>query len=89
MVKYICDPILINSVEEDRKDYILISEACADTPYSQEYLSLLVRREIIAGKKFGRNWYVKKSDIENYIALHGLKIKKTNNPIIILTKIRF
>lgn len=44
-----------------------ISEASIGTPYSSEYLSLLVRTRKIAGIKTGRNWMVSKKMIQQYL----------------------
>jgi Fic family protein len=46
---------------------IPISEASRGTPYSSEYLSLLVRKRRIAGIKTGRNWLVSKKMIQQYL----------------------
>ena len=46
--------------------YISLAEAAKDSPYSQEYLSLLARRGRIEAVKLGRNWLIKKEAIKNY-----------------------
>jgi Fic family protein len=46
---------------------IPISEASKGTPYSSEYLSLLVRTRKIPGIKTGRNWMVSKKMVQQYI----------------------
>lgn len=46
---------------------IPISEASKGTPYSSEYLSLLVRTRKIAGIKIGRKWMVSKKMIQRYL----------------------
>lgn len=48
-------------------EYISLAEASKDSPYSQEYLSLLARKGRIEAIKLGRNWHVKKGAIEEYI----------------------
>jgi Fic family protein len=48
--------------------YISLSEASKDSPYSQEYLSLLARKGRIETVKLGRNWFIKKEAIKRYIA---------------------
>ena len=50
------------------KNYILVSEAAKDTPYSAEYLSLLCRKGKIESKKIGRNWFTTKDAIRKYLA---------------------
>ncbi|MCK4491771.1 MAG: Fic family protein [Candidatus Altiarchaeales archaeon] len=47
--------------------YINLAEASKDSPYSQEYLSLLARKGRIEAIKLGRNWHVKKEAINEYI----------------------
>ena len=44
----------------------LLSELAANTPYSQEYLSLLARRGRIEAIKKGRNWYSNLKAVEKY-----------------------
>ena len=39
-----------------------------ETPYSQEYLSLLARRGKLEAVKFGRNWYSSRSALKKYIS---------------------
>jgi len=48
-------------------EYISLAEAAKDSPYSQEYLSLLARKGRIDAIKLGRNWHVKKETIEEYV----------------------
>jgi len=49
------------------EEYISLMEATKGTPYSQEYLSLLARRGRIESVKLGRNWYIKRESIKNYV----------------------
>ncbi|MBI2454164.1 MAG: helix-turn-helix domain-containing protein, partial [Parcubacteria group bacterium] len=51
-------------------DFALVSQAARGTAYSSEYLSLLVRKGKINGRKFGRNWYVSKKSLAGYLAEH-------------------
>ncbi|MDQ8013264.1 MAG: Fic family protein [Flavobacterium nitrogenifigens] len=44
-----------------------------DTPYGQEYVSLLARTGKIDAYKEGRNWYTTKEAIENYMATRKRK----------------
>ncbi|MFY9463435.1 MAG: hypothetical protein WAP52_04625, partial [Candidatus Sungiibacteriota bacterium] len=44
-----------------------MARAADGTPYSQEYLSLLVRKGKIDAKKFGRNWYTTKASVHEYL----------------------
>ena len=43
-----------------------MAEAARDTPYSQEYLGLLVRKGKLPAQKFGRNWYVTGEVVKKY-----------------------
>ncbi|MDP3764772.1 MAG: tail fiber domain-containing protein [bacterium] len=65
-------------------DFILISQIAKETPYSAEYLSLLVRKGRISGKKFGRNWGISKSALAEYLKNHQQVILPTieSNPIV-------
>ncbi len=53
--------------QKPHQKYLPLSEVCKDSPYSQEYLSLLARRSKIEAAKFGRNWYSSKEAIKKYI----------------------
>lgn len=48
-------------------EYVILAEASKDSPYSQEYLSLLARRGRLEAVKLGRNWFIKKEAIKKYI----------------------
>jgi hypothetical protein len=47
--------------------WILLREAVIDTPYSQEYLSLLARKGRLEARKLGRNWYTTRKAVRAYI----------------------
>ena len=47
--------------------YFPIRVIYKDTPYSQEYVSLLARRGKIEAVKFGRNWYTTKDAVKKYL----------------------
>ncbi len=51
-------------------EYITLAQAAKDSPYSQEYLSLLARKGRIEAIKIGRNWHTKKEDVKKYSELH-------------------
>src|SRR3989338_7794768 len=53
-------------MQEEEQQYISLAKAADGTPYSQEYLSLLVRKGKIAAKKIGRNWYTTKKEVQKY-----------------------
>ncbi|MFN7088543.1 MAG: hypothetical protein ACK4NX_01815, partial [Candidatus Paceibacteria bacterium] len=57
-----------------KKRFIPLSEAAKNSPYSQEYLSLLARKKKIFAKKIGRNWYTTREAIEDYLRKQGLTI---------------
>lgn len=46
--------------------FISLGNAAENTPYSQEYLSLLVRKGKLFGKKMGRNWYTTRDAVRRY-----------------------
>ena len=54
--------------QKPEQKYLPIREVYKNTPYSQEYLSLLARRGKIEAVKFGRNWYTSKEAIKKYMA---------------------
>ncbi|MEK7541380.1 MAG: hypothetical protein AAB533_00850, partial [Patescibacteria group bacterium] len=52
--------------EEEKKIYVSLANAAEGTPYSQEYLGLLVRKGKLNARKFGRNWYTTKAAVDAY-----------------------
>ena len=61
-------------MEAKNKKYITLAQAAKTSPYSQEYLSLLARQGKLQAKKFGRNWYITESALNDYLNNQGLKI---------------
>lgn len=55
---------------EENKKYISLVQAAEGTPYSPEYLSLLVRKGKLPAQKVGRNWFTTHDDVQNYILRH-------------------
>ena len=56
-------------MKENRKqDFISVSEAAKNTPYSTEYLSLLCRKKKLEARKIGRNWYTTREAVKKYLA---------------------
>lgn len=47
-------------------EWILLREAAQDTPYNQEYLSLLARTGRLEAIKRGRNWYTTRRAVQAY-----------------------
>ncbi|MFH1846527.1 MAG: Fic family protein [Candidatus Omnitrophota bacterium] len=56
-----------NKQKPDSK-YLPIRGIYKNTPYSQEYLSLLARRGKLEAVKYGRNWYTSKESVKRYIS---------------------
>ena len=54
--------------QKPEQKHLLLRDLYKETPYSQEYLSLLARRGKIEAVKFGRNWYASKSVLKKYIS---------------------
>ncbi len=48
-----------------------LKELAANTPYSQEYLSLRARQGALDAVKIGKIWYSSKQAIEQYLSEHG------------------
>ncbi len=61
-------------LKSDKEEFILLSEASEDSPYSQEYLSLLARKKKIFAKKIGRNWYTTRTALRDYLNQQGMTI---------------
>ncbi len=55
--------------------FISLLEAANLCSYSQEYISLLVRKKLLQGEKIGRNWFTKKEWLEKYILEHPAEKK--------------
>ncbi|MEK7503373.1 MAG: hypothetical protein AAB577_00060, partial [Patescibacteria group bacterium] len=59
--------------------FITLAEVAKNTPYSQEYLSLLARQGKLPAKKFGRNWYATQEALDSYLTGQGLKVVLPKN----------
>ncbi len=59
-----CTPITTPPKQEDQ--WLPLREAAEDSPYSQEYLSLLARLGRLEAVKRGRNWYTTLNAVEAY-----------------------
>jgi len=53
---------------KDQEEYISLSKASENSPYSQEYLSLRARKGKLKAIKLGKNWATKKEWINEYVA---------------------
>jgi hypothetical protein len=69
-----------------KQEYILISDITKRTPYSSEYLSLLVRKNRIKGKKFGRLWYISKTDLKRYMNDQKVEFLKSKKAVAVLAQ---
>ncbi|MBI3631023.1 MAG: hypothetical protein HY221_01685, partial [Candidatus Sungbacteria bacterium] len=63
-------------LRKEKPEFISLATAAKSTPYSQEYLSLLVRKKKVYAKKIGRNWYTTRFAVEKYLARQGDQILK-------------
>jgi len=61
--------LCLNAVERSTEENKLLSlaDAAKLTPYSQEYLSLLARRGLVAATKMGKDWHVTPKALEDYL----------------------
>lgn len=62
----------------EKRQFLSLAEAAKLTPYSQEYLSLLARRGLIAATKVGKNWYVSPEALNDYLARLSSRRGKSN-----------
>src|SRR3989344_1952188 len=72
---------------QGREQLISLADAAQNTPYSQEYLSLLARKGKLFSKKVGRNWYTTREAVEEYISSQGVHVvipSKAKNKIATL-----
>ncbi|MDP3800152.1 MAG: tail fiber domain-containing protein [bacterium] len=65
------------------KDFTLISRVANQTPYSQEYLSLLVRKNKIKGKKLNGIWHVSQTDLKRYLNEQGIIMPNGETPMLV------
>jgi len=61
----------------EEPEVLSLAEAADYSPYTQEYLSLLARKGAIGAFKKGRNWYITKNDLEQYMRSIEAKKKKS------------
>jgi hypothetical protein len=64
------------------ENLISLNSAAELTPYSADYLNLLVRREKLPAQKIGRNWYTSQEAIRWYLRRQGkiVRVVKTKTP---------
>ncbi|MEK7525715.1 MAG: hypothetical protein AAB561_01730, partial [Patescibacteria group bacterium] len=60
-----------SSLIKKKDSLISLAEASKFSPYSQEYISLLVRRGKVFGQKVSRNWFTTKEAIREYVQKYG------------------
>jgi len=53
--------------EKSSRSLITLAEAARSSPYSADYLNLLVRRGKLPAKKIGRNWYTSEAALQWYL----------------------
>jgi len=74
-VEHVLD-IYLRAVEEP--EVLSLAEAAKCSPYTQEYLSLLARKGAMGAFKKGKNWYITKKDLEQYVkSIEAKKNKAT------------
>jgi len=62
----------------EKQGYISLSKASKLFSVSQPYLNVLIHRDKIKGKKFGRNWHTTKESVQEYV---DKTRKKTTKPV--------
>ena len=60
-------------IDETQTKYLSLAEASRIFGIPQNYLNVLIHRNKIEGKKFGRNWYTTEETIR--LTLIALKLK--------------
>jgi len=61
---------------ESLKKVISLNQASKISGYHQDYLSSLIRKEEIKGKKVGGSWFTTEEEIKNYIFKQKIHHKK-------------
>lgn len=49
------------------QQWLPLTEAAKNTPYSAEYLSLLARKKKLRAKKIGKDWHTTRAAVETYL----------------------
>ena len=49
-------------------DYITLREAGSISGYHPDYIGALIRSNKVKGKKIGKNWYVSRKEVREYLA---------------------
>lgn len=49
-------------------DFIPVKEAADYTGYSQGHIRYLLREGLVAGRRFGRDWFTTKEALDEYLA---------------------
>lgn len=62
----------------EASQFLSLAEAAKRTQYSQEYLSLLSRRGMIAATKIGKNWYITPEALNSYLTGLSSRGRKSN-----------
>jgi hypothetical protein len=60
--------IFFKIMNSNIEQLLSLGEASKLTPYSQEYLGLLIRKDRIKGEKIGGKWFVRQGEIERYLS---------------------
>lgn len=75
-------------MQEQIQNLMSLKEAEEYTPYSAEYLNLLVRKKKLKAIKIGRDWLVSKEDLFDYLRVQQgesqSKLTKLNRYINLL-----
>jgi hypothetical protein len=50
------------------EDFITLKEAGSISGYHPDYIGALIRSNKVKGKKIGKNWYVSKKEVQEYLA---------------------
>ncbi len=66
----------LDALEEP--EILTLAEASKNTPYSQEYLSLLARKGALGAYKQGRNWVITKRNLDRYLKSVGKQNLKSS-----------
>ena len=65
--------------EELASKFITVTEACEISGFTPSYIRQLLRKEKIAGRKIGRDWWTTEEAIRDYLTKERRPGPKTNS----------
>ncbi len=71
---------IISHIVKNNNYYVNLREASRLSGYAQDYLGQLIRLGKLNGTRTGRDWFIKLSELENYLGARGRKLRRDDEP---------